>query len=220
MVVALASMGAGLLRYPGTVALCILLAATLLACTRGGDDSATREQVIELDARVDSLEESLEALTDENAELKGEIAVLRQEQDAFGEAHEASEAEERLADREQGQLRADERLDDLDARLQELEEFASNVESLLPDMEQWSNGKDDRSSLPEGTALERIGRLAEESGGEVYYVDHPGRADRSVLVMPLEVLDGETPLIVSLHGYGGDSAYPGRLRAPARAREH
>ena len=25
--------------------------------------------------------------------------------------------------------------------------------------------------------------------------------------MPLEIVDGETPLIVSLHGYGGDSAY-------------
>ena len=49
-------------------------------------------------------------------------------------------------------------------------------------------------------------RLAEDSGGEIYYVDHPERGDRSVLVTPLEFVDGETPLIVSLHGYGGNSA--------------
>ena len=49
-------------------------------------------------------------------------------------------------------------------------------------------------------------RLAEDSGGEVHYVDRPERGDRSVLVTPLEFVDGETPLIVSLHGYGGNSA--------------
>ena len=85
-----ASTGAGSLRYLGTVAVCILLAATLLACTRGGEDSATDERVLDLEAKARSLEESLETLADENAELKGEIAVLR------------------------------ERLDDRDARLQEL----------------------------------------------------------------------------------------------------
>ena len=61
-------------------------------------------------------------------------------------------------------------------------------------------------SLPEDTALERTVRLAEDSGGEVFYVDHPGREDRTVLVMPQEFVDGEAPLIVSLHGYGGNSA--------------
>ena len=34
----------------------------------------------------------------------------------------------------------------------------------------------------------------------------PEREDRTVLVVPLEFVDGETPLIVSLHGYGGNSA--------------
>ena len=48
-------------------------------------------------------------------------------------------------------------------------------------------------------------RLAEDSGGEIHYVDHPERAS-SVLVTPLEFVDGETPLIVSLHGFGGNSA--------------
>ena len=62
------------------------------------------------------------------------------------------------------------------------------------------------SSL-EGTALERTVRLAAESGGEVHYIVHPEREDPSVLVMPQIAIDGETPLIVSLHGYGGDSSY-------------
>ena len=72
--------------------------------------------------------------------------------------------------------------------------------------QQWSKDKDEWKSMPDGTALERTVRLAEDAGGEVYYVDHPGRADRSVLVLPVEFVDGQTPLIASLHGYGGDSA--------------
>ena len=150
------SIGAGSPRYHGAVAVCILLAATLLACTGGAEDPAMDERVLELEAKVASLEQSLEAQ---------------------------------------------------DARLQELEKGASKMESALLAMEQWSKGKDEGSSLPEGTVLERTLRLAEDSGGEVYYVDHPGRNDRSVLVVPLDFVDGETPLIVSLHGFGGDSAY-------------
>ena len=44
------------------------------------------------------------------------------------------------------------------------------------------------------------------AGGEVYYIDsrEPGK-NRAILVMPLEPIDGG-PLIVSLHGYGGNSA--------------
>ena len=83
-------------------------------------------------------------------------------------------------------------------------EAKGKVESALPAMEQRS--KDKRLALPEGSVLERTVGLAEDSGGEVHYVDHPGREDRSVLVTPLEFVDGETPLIVSLHGYGGNSA--------------
>ena len=153
--------------HAGAVAVCILLAATLLACTGGGEDPARDERVLELEAKAHSLEEQMAAL-------------------------------------EEGQIRTGERLDDLGARLQELEGVASKVE--FPGKEQWSKGKDERLSLPEGTVLERTVRLAEDSGGEVHYVDHPEREDRSVLVIPLEFVDGETPLIVSLHGYGGDAA--------------
>ena len=80
-------------------------------------------------------------------------------------------------------------------------------DSAFLSKEQWAKSKDKQWSLPEGTVLERTVSLAEASGGEIHYVDHPGRGDRTVLVTPLEFVDGETPLIVSLHGFGGDSAY-------------
>ena len=162
------------LRNLGVVAVCVLVAATLLACANGGEDSAGDERVLDPEAKIQSLEESFEALADENVELRGEIAIL-------GES-----------------------LDDLDERLRELEEVTSKVESVFPDKGQWT--KDERVSLPEGTALERTVRLVEDSGGEVHYVDHSEREDRSVLVTPVEFVDGETPLIVSLHGFGGNSA--------------
>ena len=72
---------------------------------------------------------------------------------------------------------------------------------------QWSRDKDEWKSLPDGTILESTTKLAEDAGGEVHYIDHLGRGDRTVLVMPAEFVDGRTPLIVSLHGYGADSAY-------------
>ena len=262
-----ASIGPGSLRYSAALAVCILLATTLLACTGGAQDSATDQGILELEAKVHSLEESLQALVDgnalvdENALLKAEIAVLRQEQADFLEAQQAAEAakereqalvdenallkaktavlrqeqadfveaqqaaeaakereqavadfdegqEEQLAALEEAQVRTAQRLDDLDARLQDLEEVTSTVELLLPAMEQWSTGEDKQSSSPPDTPLERTAKLAEDFGGEVYYVKHPGREDRSsVLVMPLEIIDGQTPLIVSLHGYGADSTY-------------
>ena len=74
--------------------------------------------------------------------------------------------------------------------------------------QQWSKDKDEWKSLPEGTTtLDWTAKLAEDAGGEVHYVDHPRRGDRTVLVLPEEFVEGETPLIVSLHGYGGDSAW-------------
>ena len=147
-IVALPSIVAFYPRYLGAVAVCILMAVPLVACTGGDEDSARDERVLELEATVRSLEESLEVLAGENAELNGEIAVLR------------------------------ERVDDLDGRLQELGEVASKVGSILPAKEQWSKGKDERLLLPEGAALERTVRLAEDSGGEIHYVDHPERGDQ------------------------------------------
>ena len=176
MILTLTSIRANSLRYLGTIAACILLAVASFACTGGDDDSTGGQGVQELEAKARPLEESLEALADENAELKEEITILR------------------------------ERLDYLEARLQELEATASKPESTFPDKEQWSKANDERLSRPESGVLEMTARMAEDFGGRVYYLDRPEREDQSVLVTPLEFVDGETPLIVSLHGYGGNSA--------------
>lgn len=125
----------------------------------------------------DDRDSTLQSLADENAALKAEIMTLRQS------------------------------LDERDARIQELEQAASKTAAALPDKEQWTKDKDEWWSKTEGDAVGRTARLAEDAGGEVHYVTHPGRGDRTVLVMPQEVIDGETPLIISLHGFGGDSAH-------------
>ena len=88
----------------------------------------------------------------------------------------------------------------------QLEKTTSKTDSALPDREQWSKGKDKGQPESESAILERTARLAEDLGGEVYFVDHAERGQRSVLVVPRKVVEGETPLIVSLHGFGGDSA--------------
>ena len=52
----------GSLRQLGALAVCLLLAGNLIACTDGGEDSAADERVLELEAKSQSLEDSLEAL--------------------------------------------------------------------------------------------------------------------------------------------------------------
>ena len=160
------------LRYLATSTLCILLATTLLACTATDEDSSSDERVLELEATVQALQESLQTTQNENAELNREIATLQQK----------------------------------------LEDAESKSEANFLDKEQWSKGdewsesKGDKLSMPEGTTVEITTILAEDAGGVVHYVEHPGRRDRTVLVTPQEFIDGETPLIVSLHGYGANSA--------------
>ena len=167
----------GRLRRLGALTACTLLAVTLVACTVAVDESSTGdERVVALESQVRALEETVAALANENAELRGDLAILS------------------------------ERLDEQAARLQELETTAAKMESILPLLEEWTKEKDGKAQQPEGTVLERTARLAEEAGGQVYYLEHAGRNDRSVLVLPLEIVDGRTPLIVSLHGFGGNAA--------------
>jgi len=204
----------------GLIAACVLLAAISSAC--GGDvDTATGEKVLALEAKIHSLEESLEALEEENQTLLRELIDLRQRQADYFREQEAAEIadrigreaaidletgrEEQLAALEEGQARNDRRFDDLDSRLLELEEVAAQLELGLPAIEKWFTGMDERVRLLEGSDVERTVKLAERAGGEVYYIDHPGRDELAVLVMPLESVEGN-PLIVSLHGFGGNSA--------------
>ena len=212
----------GLRRFLGGSAVCILAAALSFACAGGtGDDPAGDDRVVALEAKTRSLEESLEALASENARLRRELAVLSEQAGAVEgpeAAGDAREQEEGVADPEGGReeqpaipdedrTQAAERLDDLDARVRELEDLATTVEWAILAVEQWVKGEDKPLSQLEGTALERTVRLTADSGGEVHFIVHPQREEPSVLLMPLAAVDGETPLIVSLHGYGGDSAF-------------
>ena len=69
------------------------------------------------------------------------------------------------------------------------------------DKSQWTDGKND------GSVLEATVSLMEEAGVDVHYIALPGREERTVLVTPKEFVEGETPLVVSLHGFGGNSAH-------------
>ena len=96
-------------------------------------------------------------------------------------------------------------LEDIDARPRQLEEAASEMEAVIADKDPWFDDKDGRK-MSDAAVLEMTVELAGDSGGEIHYVEVPGREGRAVLVMPLELVAGRTPLVVSLHGYGWSSA--------------
>ena len=101
---------------------------------------------------------------------------------------------------------------------QELEGIAAKVVALLALLEP-SNKGEGGLKPPAGDVVERTARMAEAFGGEVYYVEHAGRGDRTVLVMPLEVVPGETPLIVVAARLRGRLRSALDIPAAARARE-
>ena len=133
-----------------------MLAATMIAC--GGSSEAADERVLELEAKAHSLEESVEALRDENARLRADLIALGQRHDHYHEEQEAAAAakerelreeseyesgqEGQLASLEEGQARSELRLDDLDERVEELEAFAERFESLTEAKETWPSDKD------------------------------------------------------------------------------
>ena len=212
----------------GLIAACVLLAAFLSACS-GNSDAATSEKVLTLEAKVHSLEESLEALQEENVTLQWELIELRQRQADYLREQEAAKIanriereaatdletgqEQQLAALEEGQARNDRRFDGLDSRLRELEEVAAQLELVLPAIEKWFTGMDQRVKLLEGTGIKRTLKLAAEGGGQAQVINYGaayGGARSAVLVLPDKLPEGEIPLIVSLHGFGGDSFSQGQ----------
>ena len=183
-----------------------LLTATLFACSNGDD-----EQHPEIEAEIQSLQESLEALEGENAELRDEILSLQQQHSNLMEDLQAAEMvieeqDGRLTTLEEDLALAEEFVDGLEGLFEGIEEAASKLEKAFSDKEQWPQNKDEEKPLTADTVLEMTARLAQDSGGSVHYIDHAERQNRSVLVTPSEIVDGQTPLIVSLHGFGGNSA--------------
>ena len=227
---------AGTFRPIGVVAACVLLAAFLLAC--GGDDagSTTGERLLLLEESLEAVHEENEAvlrevtvLRDENAALRGEIDELRQVQAEFIQQQEAAEAareheeevadfeevqEQQLAALEEGQSHAEQRLDELEERLLELESVIAEIESLSLLMETWSKDTDQDKDLPEktweGPDIDRTLMLVAGKGVRAQVINYGaayGGARSAVLVLPDKLPDREIPLIVSLHGFGGDSFF-------------
>lgn len=215
----------GTTRYLCLLAACILLAAFLSACAGGGTDATTDDRLLTLEAQVHLQEELLEALQEENgtlrtellavqeenAALKEEMAMLRREQSEYVQAREASEPagehEEDVADFEEDLARTGERLDDLGERLEDLERVAAQVEWFLPSMRSWFETVENRLTALEGSEIERTARLAETGGGKAQVVNFGaayGGERSAVLVLPSPLPEDEIPLIVSLHGFGGD----------------
>ena len=89
--------------------------------------------------------------------------------------------------------------------IQEKKESVGKDDRDASDKEAWTKDKEELSKS-EGSVLRRTLTLLEGSGGEVHLMDHPSRGDQTVLVTPTEFVAVETPLVVSLHGFGGDSA--------------
>lgn len=147
-------------RYMPAVAVCAMAMIGLVACAD--------ERVIELEATVETVERSIDALSAVNRDLKTENAELRK------------------------------RLETMDAMLEHSKGIDSKGDTGQTDKAQWLK--------KEGEHIDRTARLAEEAGGVVHYIEHAGRGDTTVLLTPEDFLDGETPLIVSLHGFGGNSA--------------
>ena len=174
---------AAFLRFLGKGAACVLLTALLVACATVVAETAEDTRVLELEAKVLSLEASLQALADENEALRGDVALLRDEVASLRE-----------------------RVEDQEARLRELEQVASKAEWDDSAKQQWPDDKEKQVSQTESAVLEGTVKLAEAAGGEVHLIDHPARAESTVLLVPQEFVDGETPLIVSLHGFGGNAA--------------
>ena len=129
------------------------------------------------------------------AELEGRVASIERSVEALRD-------ENRALSVEVGMLRGE--LGELEAQVEGLEVDVSKWETGSWDKEQWT--KEEGKSNSGKTVVERTVALVERSGGEVLFVDHAGRSNRTVLVAPTNFIDGETPLIVSLHGFGGSSA--------------
>ena len=163
----------------------VVLGVAMSACFGSGEEPDQSERMLKLEATVQALEGAVEALKTENAELKDEVASSKQEV---------------------GQSRGDSDLDDLESRLEQLEALWATKDTALTDKEQWSEDKSEWATEGDGDVADLTASIVEESGGQVHFVEHPARQDPAVLVMPQDAVDGETPLIVSLHGFGGNSA--------------
>ncbi len=165
-------------------------------------EEVQEQQLADLEAGQTRINERLDELDDQV------LALEEVEADTFDWLRQLADQVFAL---EQRQSRTSERSDDLDTRLEDLEYRVSQVEALFTAKLDDSKPADEPSAAQpaetvlDRTVLDRTRKLAEGAGGEVYNIDSREAEERAILVMPLEPINGN-PLIVSLHGYGGNSA--------------
>ena len=219
--------GAGMSRSLCLLAACVALAAFLLACGRDGTDQAATERMLLLEAKVHSLEESLEFAQQQNAALRSELDALGQNgaDDSGSLDSDSGGLEERLGALEETQAQVVERLgalegqgrdtptlqpatDALEARVDALETTAEGVKGIAALAEKAFSDLDTRLSLLEGDVAEKTARVARSAGVQAQVINFGaayGAERPAVLALPDPMPEGEIPLIVSLHGFGGDS---------------
>ena len=188
-----------------------------------------------LEESLEALEEENVRLENELAALRQEQAGYAQAQEAAEAAKEHDEEaddfeagqDEQLAVLEEGQARNDERLNaleetselasaailGLEAGLEELKMSAAGIEGIFAVAEAAFIDLDKRLALLEGTVIEKTVRLVESGGGKAQIINFGaayGAAKSAVLMLPNPLPEGKMPLIVSLHGFGGDSFFHSR----------
>ena len=165
-----------------------------------GDEHLSEDESLSGDEHLS--EDEARAEDEERVEREGQA---EDEERVEGEGPAKEEDEQRSEGEGQAEAEQEQRVEGEQRSEGEGQAKAEHEQQAKDD--QWSEDKDAGLDSGEDGVVERTARMVEESGGEVVYVHHPGRGDRTVLGLPVEFLDGETPLIVSLHGYAGDSVY-------------
>ena len=209
----------GIFRNFGILAAGVLLAAILIACGGGGDTGAS-EETLALTAAVHSLEEKVERLEERLAAAEAAAADSDGSPDDIGDAVDAAalaelessvaealaQVEELSVEVESGGVAIEEiaaALDEIGGALGDLEVAAEEFAKLM----EFGNFGPDKgvTALKNGedNAVEDTANLAEETGAEVRIIGSDERP--AVLVLPYPLPEKALPLIVSLHGFGGDS---------------
>ena len=196
----------GMWRYLGLIAACVLLAAILAAC--GGEDSDAYDRALALETKVHALEETVERLEERLAAAEAAAAVV----DNGGAVDAAA-----FAELESSIVEA---LDQVAALAAEVDSGATAIEEISQGLEGLEAAAGEIAKLiefgyfdldrrikelngGEDNAFEDTANLIEESGADVRVIGSDERP--AVLVLPYPMPEKVLPLIVSLHGFGGNS---------------
>ena len=196
----------GMWRYLGLIAACVLLAAILAAC--GGEDSDAYDRALALETKVHALDETVERLEERLAAAEAAAAVVDNggavDAAAFAELESSivgalDQVAALAAEVDSGAVA----IEEIGQGLEGLEAAAGEIAELIEfgyfdldrRIKQLNGGEDN--------AAENTANLAEEAGADVRVIGSDERP--AVLALPYPLPEKALPLIVSLHGFGGNS---------------